>query len=154
APTRVVEVNGEDVTQYVLTPEQAGVKPPVAGATAPAGGTPAQNAAVTRAILRSESWSEGHGAVAGRESAPAAAGTGSASHAVGAAEELALINAGAAIYAAGAADSIAQGVEAARTAIAEGHAASALERYVQATHRHAPAPQAVHGGGSRRGARA
>ncbi len=123
APTRVVEVNGEELTSYVLTPQEVGVGSGAgaAGAEGPAGGTPAENAAVTRAILRSEG--------AGAERAGSAV----------AGEELAAINAGAAIYAAGAVDSIAQGVEAARTAIAEGHAASALERYVQATHRHAPA---------------
>ncbi len=52
--------------------------------------------------------------------------------------DLVLINAGAAIYAGGGADSIAEGVEAAREAIASGRAATALERYVQASHRHAP----------------
>ena len=54
-------------------------------------------------------------------------------------EELALINAGAAIYVAGAADTIAEGVEAAREALADGRAAEALSRYVAASHRLAPA---------------
>jgi anthranilate phosphoribosyltransferase len=126
APTKVVEVNGEEITHYTLTPQQAGLESATGSghAQGPAGGTPAENAAVTRAILRTASWSEG---------AHAEAVVGPV-----AGEELALINAGAAIYAAGLADSIAAGVEAARTAVGEGRAAEALERYVQATHRHAP----------------
>jgi anthranilate phosphoribosyltransferase len=55
----------------------------------------------------------------------------------GAHADLVLINAGAAIYAAEAADSIANGVQAARAAIESGAAAAALERYIQASHRHA-----------------
>ncbi len=53
--------------------------------------------------------------------------------------DLAVINAGAAIYAAGAAETVAEGVDAARQALADGEATGALERYVQASHRHAPA---------------
>jgi anthranilate phosphoribosyltransferase len=118
APTKVAEVNGEEITHYVLTPQQAGISPASGSESArgPAGGTPAENAQVTRAILQ--------------------AGAGEANRPPG--EALALINAGAAIYAAGRADSIAEGVEAARAALAEGGAASALERYVQASRRHAP----------------
>ncbi len=117
APTQVVEVNGEEITSYVLTPEQAGLG---AGAEAPAGGTPEENAALTEAILR----------VDGRVDGPAPG------------EEVALINAGAAIYVAGAADTIAEGVEAARAALADGRAAEALSRYVAATRRFAPAESA------------
>ena len=51
-------------------------------------------------------------------------------------------DAGAAIYAAGAAGSLAQGVQAARAAIADGSAARALERYVQASIELAPAERA------------
>jgi len=114
--TQVVEVNGEELRRYVLRPEEVGIEVPAGSADAqgPPGGTPARNAAVTRAIL------EG-----GRASGDAPAG-----------EALALINAGAAIYAAGTADSIADGVQAARAALAEGQAADALERYVRATHSH------------------
>ncbi|HLM86758.1 MAG TPA: anthranilate phosphoribosyltransferase [Solirubrobacteraceae bacterium] len=123
--TKVVEVNGQEITRYVLSPggvgiesagEQAGEQ---AGAQGPGGGTPAENATVTLAILHHE-----------RTPAHAPAG-----------EALALINAGAAIYVAGGADSIAEGVQAARAALSEGRAASALQRYVQASHRHAPAQQ-------------
>jgi anthranilate phosphoribosyltransferase len=59
--------------------------------------------------------------------------------------DLAAINAGAAIYAAGGADSIAEGVVAAREALIDGQAADALERFVQASARHAPAQAAAAG---------
>ncbi len=123
APTKVLEVNGEEISRYVLLPQEVGVAPASGSATArgPDGGTPQENAAVTRAILQGE-----------RTSAGAPAG-----------EELAVINAGAAIYMAGAADTIAEGVQAARAALAEGRAASALDRFVQASRRHAPAGEAV-----------
>jgi anthranilate phosphoribosyltransferase len=109
ARTHVLEVSGEEVRAYTLSPEEVGIE------LAPRdydGGTPADNAAVTLAIFD------------GRH---------------GSRTDLALINAGAAIYAAGVAGTIAEGVEAARTALAEGAAASALECYVQASRRHAPA---------------
>jgi len=119
AATKVFEVNGGEVSQYVLTPEQAGVRSArgAESARGPEGGTPTENAQVTRAILE--------------------AGPGARERPAG--EALALINAGAAIYAAGGADSIAEGVDAARAALAEGRAASALDRYVEASRRHAPA---------------
>jgi anthranilate phosphoribosyltransferase len=117
APTSVIEVNGEELGRYELHPEDVGIAAPGEGAaTAWAGGTPQENAALTRAILE------------GELPAPARA-----------AGDLALINAGAAIYAAGAASTIAEGVEAARVALAEGAAARALERYVRASHAHAAA---------------
>jgi anthranilate phosphoribosyltransferase len=110
APTRVVEVNGGELRYYLLAPEDAGVRP--YGGALLAGGTPAENAAHTLAILQP-----------GVEAPPG--------------EALAAINAGAAIYAAGGAASIAEGVEAAREAIADGRALAALEGYVAATLRHA-----------------
>ena len=122
APTKVAEVNGEEIRHYVLAPVEVGVEPGAPSQPAPAGGTPAENAAVTRAILRAGAESGG--------------GAGGGERPAG--ERLAVINAGAAIYAAGVADSIADGVEAARAALADGAAASALERFVQASQRHAP----------------
>jgi anthranilate phosphoribosyltransferase len=122
APTKVAEVNGEEIRHYVLTPEQAGIEPDASSQPPPAGGTPAQNAQITRAILRAD--------------ADAGALGGAGERVAG--ERLALINAGAAIYAAGAADSIAEGVQAARAALEDGAAASALERFVLASERHAP----------------
>ncbi|HTA34094.1 MAG TPA: anthranilate phosphoribosyltransferase [Solirubrobacteraceae bacterium] len=120
APTKVAEVNGEEIRHYVLTPEEVGVEPGASSQPAPAGGTPAQNAQITRAILEAGTHAQ----------------AGAGERAAG--ERLALINAGAAIYAAGAADSIAEGVQAARAALDDGAAASALERFVRATERHAP----------------
>jgi anthranilate phosphoribosyltransferase len=118
APTRVVEVNGEQISEYVLDPRDVGVTPDSDPSRADgwAGGTPQENAQVTRAILRGEATAGGR---------PAG-------------EALAVINAGAAIYAAGRADSIAEGVDAARAALADGRAAAALELYVQASRRYAP----------------
>jgi anthranilate phosphoribosyltransferase len=111
--TRVVEVNGEEITRYTLDPLELGIDG--AGAGERAGGTPQENAAVTRAIL--EGARGGDGAPPGTE--------------------LAVINAGAAIYVAGAAETIAEGVRIAREAIADGRAAAALERYLVASRRHA-----------------
>ena len=113
APTKVVEVNGEEIDRYVLVPEDVGIEAAAASSGQEyRGGSPAENAAVTRAILAGEP---------------------------GASAELATMNAGAAIYAAGRADSIAAGVEAARSALGDGSAARALERYVDASHRYASA---------------
>jgi anthranilate phosphoribosyltransferase len=115
APTKVVEVNGEEITRYTLLPGDVGIELDPAFERECAGGTPAQNAEVTRAILND-------GGAVRRASV-----------------ELAVINAGAAIYVAGRADTIARGVEAARAAIANGSATDALERYVQASRTYAPA---------------
>jgi anthranilate phosphoribosyltransferase len=118
AATKVIEVNGEELTRYTLTPGDAGVRSPdgAAGGQALAGGSPQENAEVTRAIFRGEP---------------------------GPHSELAAINAGAAIYASGGVESIADGVAAAREALAGGRAAEALERFVQASSKHAPAREAV-----------
>src|SRR5471030_2948247 len=53
AVTHVVEVNGEEVRRYTLTPGDVGIE--LAGDGGYEGGTPEQNAAVTRAILAGES---------------------------------------------------------------------------------------------------
>jgi len=128
AATSVVEVNGDRLERYTLAPGDVGVEQISADVFERdcAGGTPAQNAEVTRAIL-------GFGAEAGAE-----AGARPVRGATAAAVELASINAGAAIYAAGAVASIAEGVEAARAALADGAAAEALGRYVRASHANAP----------------
>jgi anthranilate phosphoribosyltransferase len=107
ARTHVIEVEGGEPRRYEIDPVAVGVDP-VAG-DGVQGGTPEQNAAVTRAIL------EGGG---------------------GEAAQVALINAGAAIYAAGGARTIAEGVEAAREAVRGGRAEQALVRYVAASVRH------------------
>ncbi len=111
APTRVVEVNGEEITRYTLTPGEVGLRPIESGDRALDGRSPAENALVTRAVFAGETGSR---------------------------TDLVAINAGAAIYAAGGVATIADGVELARETIASGRAAEALERYVIASHRHAP----------------
>ena len=111
AATRVVEVNGEEISSYTLAPQDMGIAPADPNDPALGGGTPAENAQVTHAVFAGEQ---------------------------GAQADLVAINAGAAIYAAGAAETIATGVEAAREALTSGAAAEALERYIQASRRHAP----------------
>jgi anthranilate phosphoribosyltransferase len=117
APTHVIEVAGESARHYTLTPEDVGLARANPEDPALAGGTPEENAKVTRAILTGET--------------------------TGAGANLALINAGAAIYAAGAVATPGEGVEAARAAILDGSAMAALERYVQASRREEPAQEAV-----------
>jgi len=114
APTKVVEVNGEQLHSYTLDPQQVGVSPD--GGEDLAGGTPQENARLARAIITGE-----------RPNGRPPAG-----------EALAAINAGAAIYAAGAVATIAEGVEAAREAIADGRAEAALEGYLAASLANAP----------------
>src|SRR3954452_7484166 len=108
--TRVVEVQGDEVRAYTVTPADVGL--PKSPPNAVAGGTPPQNAATTRAILAGEPGPE---------------------------RDLALINAGAAIYAAGRADSIAHGVEVAAQAVDTGAAQDALDRYLRLSQELAPA---------------
>jgi anthranilate phosphoribosyltransferase len=103
APTTVVEVDG-DVRQYSYTPEEAGLNRHDA-AEVP-GGDPHQNAAITLAIFKG-------------------------SH--GAARDLAVLNAGAAIYAAGRAGSIADGARAAEAALDSGAALALVERFCALT---------------------
>jgi anthranilate phosphoribosyltransferase len=111
AATRVVEVDGEEISSYTLTPQDVGIAPADPDDPALGGGSPAENAEVTRAVFAGE---------------------------LGARADLVAINAGAAIYAAGAVETIAAGVQAAREALASGAAAETLERYIQASRRHAP----------------
>jgi anthranilate phosphoribosyltransferase len=120
AATKVVEVNGDELERYTLAPGDVGIEPVAHEVFARdcAGGTPEQNAAVTRAIF--------DGDRDGDAASP------------GASTQLAAINAGAAIYAAGASDSIADGVQAARAALSDGRAAQALDCYVRASRSLAP----------------
>jgi anthranilate phosphoribosyltransferase len=104
APTRIVEVEGTELRAYVVRPEELGIEN--VGDVAADGGTPERNAAVTRGVLAGER---------------------------GPARELALANAGAAIYAAGAAATLADGVELARAAVDDGRAAATLERFIEAS---------------------
>jgi anthranilate phosphoribosyltransferase len=106
APTTVVEVAGADLTTYTLSPEDVGLATaPDPGATA--GGSPQDNAATTRAIL-------------GGEPGPR--------------RDLAVLNAAAAIYAAGRAGDLRAGVAAAQEAIDDGSALRTLDALVARTH--------------------
>jgi anthranilate phosphoribosyltransferase len=107
APTRVVEVIGGEISGYDVSPADVGL------ATAPPesvpGGDPAQNADTARRIFAGETG----------PTRPA--------------RDLAVLNAGAAIYAGGGAESLAGGVQAAIEAVDSGAAAAALERFVTRT---------------------
>jgi anthranilate phosphoribosyltransferase len=114
APTRVVEVNGTEISSYTVSPEDVGL-PTTPDPQATAGGVPAVNADITRAILSGEP---------------------------GPRRDLAVLNAGAAIYAGGGAPDLASGVRAADSAIADGSAAATLERLVAVTNELASAAEA------------
>jgi anthranilate phosphoribosyltransferase len=104
APTRVVEVNGERIDRYSVEPAACGLD--LAAPEAIPGGDPAENARITRAILAGEP---------------------------GPARDIAVLNAGAAIYAGGRAESVADGVRVAQQAVDSGAAARTLERYLELT---------------------
>jgi anthranilate phosphoribosyltransferase len=110
APTRVVEVLDGKLRDYTVAPEEVSLERSPAEAVP--GGDPEQNADTARRILAGEA---------------------------GAARDLAVLNAGAAIYAGGVADSLRTGVAAAKQAIDSGTAAAALDRFVTRTRELAPA---------------
>jgi anthranilate phosphoribosyltransferase len=112
APTTVVEVDGYDITTYTVRPEDFGL-PTHPDPDATAGGSPADNAATTRAILAGEQ---------------------------GARRDLAVLNAAAAIYVAGRADDLAAGVAAAQAAIDDGAASRTLDALVSRTQQLAVSP--------------
>jgi anthranilate phosphoribosyltransferase len=97
-PTRVAELKGGVVERYVIDPAELGLDP--ADAEGLAGGEPADNAAVIEAVLAGEG---------------------------GAARTAVLLNAAAALLAAGHVESWPTGVAAAATVIDDGRAASSLE---------------------------
>jgi anthranilate phosphoribosyltransferase len=109
AATDVVEVRGDELSRYTVTPEELSLER--APEEAIAGGTPDENAEIARRIFAGEP---------------------------GASRDLAVLNAGAAIYVAGGADTLAGGVRAAQRAIDRGDAAASLERFVQRTRELAP----------------
>jgi anthranilate phosphoribosyltransferase len=102
--TRVVELRDGRLTAYDVTPEQVDLERSAVGAVG--AGTPDQNAQVLRDVLSGTAGTE---------------------------RSLAVLNAGAAIYVAGRADSLAEGVRAAERSIDDGAAASVVERWVGAT---------------------
>lgn len=105
-PTHVVEVNGEQIDRYEVSPRDVDL--PDAPYEAVIGGMPDENAATTRAIFEGET---------------------------GPRRDLALFNAGAAIYAAGRADTLGDGVAVAARTVDAGDALRALNSFVAATTR-------------------
>src|SRR6185437_2206793 len=118
APTRVVEVRAGEISTYDVAPADVGLE--VAPPDSVPGGDPRENAETARRIFAGDT-DPAHRAHPGRP-----------------ARDLAVLNAGAAIYAGGGAATLAEGVEAAQTAVDSGAAAAALERFVAATQRLAP----------------
>jgi anthranilate phosphoribosyltransferase len=107
--TQVVEVDGPDLRSYEVGPEDVGLAAASYGDVA--GGTPEANAEVTRRILAGDA---------------------------GPRRDLAVLNAGAAIFVAGRADTLEQGVRAAEAAIDSGAAARALDALIALTEELAP----------------
>lgn len=102
--TRVVELREGGLSSYDVTPEQVGLEPSADSAVR--AGTPEQNATVLREVLAGSAGTE---------------------------RSLAVLNAGAAIYVAGAAGTLEDGVRSAERSIDSGAAAGVLERWVEAT---------------------
>jgi anthranilate phosphoribosyltransferase len=112
-PTRVVEVSDGRIEAYTVAPEDVGLTR--ADPSSLRGGTPAENAEISRRVLQGEA---------------------------GPRRELAVINAGAALLAAGAISNLAEGVRMAERAIDAGEAQGAMERFVSKTVELAPVRQA------------
>lgn len=102
APTTVCELVGEELKEYVITPEEFGFER--CGKDDLTGGSPEENAAITRAVLRGEAGPK-RNAVA--------------------------LNSGAALYVAGKATSLEEGVRLAESIIDQGLAAAKLEEFIK-----------------------
>ena len=102
--TRVVELRDGRLESYDVTPDQVDIELSADGAVG--AGTPEQNAQVLRDVLSGNAGTE---------------------------RSLAVLNAGAAIYVAGRADSLADGVRAAERSIDDGAAGNVLERWIGST---------------------
>lgn len=107
APTSVCEIRDGKFTSYEITPEQFGYERCEKGALT--GGTPAENAEITKAILK------------GEEKGPK--------------RQAVCLNAGAALYIAGKAASIEEGVKLAESLIDRGAALKKLEEFVEETNK-------------------
>jgi anthranilate phosphoribosyltransferase len=107
--TTVVEVDGSEIHSYALAPEDVGLRR--GRYEELAGGPPDHNAAVTRRIFAGDT---------------------------GPARDLAVLNAGAAIYVAGRSDTLEAGVRAAEQAVDSGAASQALDTLVALTQELAP----------------
>lgn len=106
-PTSVCEIRDGKFTSYEITPEQFGYERCEKGALT--GGTPAENAEITKAILK------------GEEKGPK--------------RQAVCLNAGAALYIAGKAASIEEGVKLAESLIDSGAALKKLEEFVEETNK-------------------
>jgi len=107
APTSVCEIRDGKFTSYEITPEQFGYERCEKGVLT--GGTPAENAEITKAILK------------GEEKGPK--------------RQAVCLNAGAALYIAGKAASIEEGVKLAESLIDSGAALKKLEEFVEETNK-------------------
>ncbi|HEX8856271.1 MAG TPA: anthranilate phosphoribosyltransferase [Thermoleophilaceae bacterium] len=107
--TRVIEVREGQVESYTVAPGDLGVEP--ADSDAMRAGTPEANAQITLTVLEGEPGPE---------------------------RSLVALNAGAAIYVGGRADSIEEGVRAAEQVLDSGAAREVLERYVARTRELSP----------------
>jgi anthranilate phosphoribosyltransferase len=103
-PTHVVELRDGALTAFVVTPESVGLA--VSPQDAVAAGTPERNAGIARRVLAGDAGAE---------------------------RDLTVLNAGAAIYVGGRAESIEAGVRLAEQAIDSGAAADVMERFVART---------------------
>jgi anthranilate phosphoribosyltransferase len=102
APTSVCEIKDGKFTSYEITPEQFGLER--ADKSALVGGTPAENAEITKAVLKGEK---------------------------GAKRNAVVMNAGAGLYVAGKAESFEAGVRLAEELIDSGAALRRMEEFVQ-----------------------
>ena len=107
SPTSVCEIRDGKFTSYEITPEQFGYERCEKGALT--GGTPAENAEITKAILK------------GEEKGPK--------------RQAVCLNAGTALYIAGKAASIEEGVKLAESLIDSGAALKKLEEFVEETNK-------------------
>lgn len=105
APTLVYEVTPSDIIHYELTPAQLGF--PAYEKSEIVGGTPAENAEITRGILRGDVRA--------------------------AKRDIVLLNSGLAIYCKGAAASVKDGIDMARQSIDSGKALVKLDEYIVAS---------------------
>ncbi len=106
AATSVCEINGGNLKKYVIQPEDFGLER--CSKADLVGGTPAENAQITRGVLQGEK---------------------------GARRTAVLMNAGAALYVAGKAESMAEGVRLAAKTIDSGRAMLQLEKFVELSNR-------------------
>jgi anthranilate phosphoribosyltransferase len=103
-PTHVVELRGGRIEAYVVTPASVGLR--VSPQDAVAAGTPEKNAGIARRVLAGEQGAE---------------------------RDLTVLNAGAAVYVGGGAESIEDGVRLAEQAIDSGAARDVMDRFIART---------------------